>query len=234
MFRVAQYFFWVISNVFNSRIRRYCRKLRPQLCTNLGGGGMIHGLTSQMLRVHNAHVWEIEAGGLDTVCIFSPWKVTRYLPLVNKRRNYHPGWVPMRAERNDCHLFFGGGLAVLCDGWWPPQAEEERDDMEKVKLDNKRILFNLLPAHVAQHFLMSNPRNMVSIRRHVRRRLNSRRSFAPLWVAQKRAQNVMIRHPAMKKELLGAYLAFGWNGWKMSQVHARTRKCRTSWGPDFV
>lgn len=43
------------------------------------------------------------------------------------------------------------------------QAAEERDDMEKVKLDNKRILFNLLPAHVAQHFLMSNPRNMVSI-----------------------------------------------------------------------
>ena len=41
------------------------------------------------------------------------------------------------------------------------QAEEERGDMEKVKLDNKRILFNLLPAHVAQHFLMSNPRNMV-------------------------------------------------------------------------
>ncbi|KAG8510535.1 Adenylate cyclase type 1, partial [Galemys pyrenaicus] len=41
-----------------------------------------------------------------------------------------------------------------------PQAEEERDDMERVKLDNKRILFNLLPAHVAQHFLMSNPRNM--------------------------------------------------------------------------
>lgn len=36
--------------------------------------------------------------------------------------------------------------------------------MERVKLDNKRILFNLLPAHVAQHFLMSNPRNMVSSR----------------------------------------------------------------------
>ena len=43
------------------------------------------------------------------------------------------------------------------------QAEEEREDMEKVKLDNKRILFNLLPAHVAQHFLMSNPRNMVRL-----------------------------------------------------------------------
>ncbi|KAI7790484.1 adenylate cyclase type 1 [Triplophysa rosa] len=39
-------------------------------------------------------------------------------------------------------------------------AEEERDGMEKVKLDNKRILFNLLPVHVAQHFLLSNPRNM--------------------------------------------------------------------------
>lgn len=43
------------------------------------------------------------------------------------------------------------------------QAEEERDGMEKVKLDNRRILFNLLPAHVAQHFLLSNPRNMVSV-----------------------------------------------------------------------
>lgn len=42
------------------------------------------------------------------------------------------------------------------------QAEEDRDGMEKVKLDNRRILFNLLPAHVAQHFLLSNPRNMVS------------------------------------------------------------------------
>ncbi len=47
-------------------------------------------------------------------------------------------------------------VCVFC-----PQAEEERDGMEKVKLDNKRILFNLLPAHVAQHFLLSNPRNMV-------------------------------------------------------------------------
>lgn len=45
-----------------------------------------------------------------------------------------------------------------------PQAEEERDDMERVKLDNKRILFNLLPAHVAQHFLTSNPRSMVRAR----------------------------------------------------------------------
>eukprot|EP00064_Thunnus_orientalis_P008342 superscaffoldBa00000987_g8365 len=53
-------------------------------------------------------------------------------------------------------------LKLRLDYLWATQAEEERDDMEKVKLDNKRILFNLLPAHVAQHFLMSNPRNMCS------------------------------------------------------------------------
>ncbi|XP_023671291.2 adenylate cyclase type 1-like isoform X2 [Paramormyrops kingsleyae] len=51
-------------------------------------------------------------------------------------------------------------LKLRLDYLWVAQAEEERDGMEKVKLDNKRILFNLLPAHVAQHFLLSNPRNM--------------------------------------------------------------------------
>ncbi|KAM4604747.1 adenylate cyclase type 1-like [Polymixia lowei] len=51
-------------------------------------------------------------------------------------------------------------LKLRLDFLWAAQAEEERDGMEKVKLDNRRILFNLLPAHVAQHFLMSNPRNM--------------------------------------------------------------------------
>ncbi|KAJ8336829.1 hypothetical protein SKAU_G00380490 [Synaphobranchus kaupii] len=51
-------------------------------------------------------------------------------------------------------------LKLRLDYLWAAQAEEERDGMEKVKLDNKRILFNLLPVHVAQHFLLSNPRNM--------------------------------------------------------------------------
>ncbi|XP_072543344.1 adenylate cyclase type 1b isoform X2 [Salminus brasiliensis] len=51
-------------------------------------------------------------------------------------------------------------LKLRLDFLWATQAEEERDGMEKVKLDNRRILFNLLPVHVAQHFLMSNPRNM--------------------------------------------------------------------------
>ncbi|XP_062284903.1 adenylate cyclase type 1 [Scomber scombrus] len=54
-------------------------------------------------------------------------------------------------------------LKLRLDFLWAVQAEEERDGMEKVKLDNRRILFNLLPVHVAQHFLMSNPRNMVSL-----------------------------------------------------------------------
>ncbi|XP_035375907.1 adenylate cyclase type 1b [Electrophorus electricus] len=51
-------------------------------------------------------------------------------------------------------------LKLRLDFLWAMQAEEERDGMEKVKLDNRRILFNLLPVHVAQHFLLSNPRNM--------------------------------------------------------------------------
>ncbi|CAK6434792.1 unnamed protein product [Pipistrellus nathusii] len=51
-------------------------------------------------------------------------------------------------------------VRLRLDYLWASQAEEERDDMERVKLDNRRILFNLLPAHVAQHFLLSNPRNM--------------------------------------------------------------------------
>ncbi|XP_016053785.1 PREDICTED: adenylate cyclase type 1 [Miniopterus natalensis] len=51
-------------------------------------------------------------------------------------------------------------VKLRLDYLWAAQAEEERADMERVKLDNRRILFNLLPAHVAQHFLLSNPRNM--------------------------------------------------------------------------
>lgn len=101
-----------------------------------------------------------------------------YLPLVIKISNYISLWATLKAhcvwtikhhfgftslgEDSPLRLCF-----VIVDG---VQAEEERDDMEKVKLDNKRILFNLLPAHVAQHFLMSNPRNMVSIHRPVQAR----------------------------------------------------------------
>ncbi|RWS04161.1 Ca(2+)/calmodulin-responsive adenylate cyclase-like protein [Dinothrombium tinctorium] len=55
-------------------------------------------------------------------------------------------------------------LAVLIHGrqveWtarldflWNAQANEEKHDMHELQNSNKRILFNLLPAHVAQHFL---------------------------------------------------------------------------------
>ena len=39
------------------------------------------------------------------------------------------------------------------DFLWQYQAREEKLDMEALQSSNKRILFNLLPAHVATHFL---------------------------------------------------------------------------------
>ena len=39
------------------------------------------------------------------------------------------------------------------DFLWQLQAREEKMDMEALQSSNKRILFNLLPAHVATHFL---------------------------------------------------------------------------------
>ncbi|XP_018896468.2 adenylate cyclase type 1 isoform X1 [Bemisia tabaci] len=39
------------------------------------------------------------------------------------------------------------------DFLWQVQANEEKRDMEALQNSNKRILFNLLPAHVASHFL---------------------------------------------------------------------------------
>jgi adenylate cyclase 1 len=39
------------------------------------------------------------------------------------------------------------------DFLWQLQAREEKLDMASLQGSNKRILFNLLPAHVATHFL---------------------------------------------------------------------------------
>lgn len=39
------------------------------------------------------------------------------------------------------------------DFLWQLQAKEEKHEMEALQTSNKRILFNLLPAHVATHFL---------------------------------------------------------------------------------
>ncbi|XP_056122223.1 adenylate cyclase type 1b [Rhinichthys klamathensis goyatoka] len=92
------------------------------------------------------------------------------LELSGLRRSSGWGWLSVRGlEPIVSLLLFSTALALhsrqmdlklRLDFLWATQAEEERDGMEKVKLDNKRILFNLLPAHVAQHFLLSNPRNM--------------------------------------------------------------------------
>ena len=45
------------------------------------------------------------------------------------------------------------------DFLWQYQAREEKLDMEALQSSNKRILFNLLPAHVATHFLDNQFRN---------------------------------------------------------------------------
>lgn len=66
-------------------------------------------------------------------------------------------------------------LAVLLHGrqveWtarldflWQVQANEEKREMDALQHSNKRILFNLLPAHVAAHFLDNQFRsNMVRL-----------------------------------------------------------------------
>lgn len=61
-------------------------------------------------------------------------------------------------------------LAVLIHGrqveWtarldflWNAQAYEEKADMHELQNSNRRILFNLLPSHVATHFLDNQFRN---------------------------------------------------------------------------
>lgn len=72
--------------------------------------------------------------------------------------------------------------------------------MEKVKLDNRRILFNLLPAHVAQHFLLSNPRNMVSVRK------KQTPNKTKTWVVQ---TETGIRTVATKRQRRRRMLIFG-------------------------
>ncbi|KAL1138220.1 hypothetical protein AAG570_009911 [Ranatra chinensis] len=65
-------------------------------------------------------------------------------------------------------------LAVLIHGrqveWtarldflWQIQANEEKRDMDALQHSNKRILFNLLPSHVAMHFLDNQFRNNMEL-----------------------------------------------------------------------
>lgn len=53
---------------------------------------------------------------------------------------------------------------VRLDFLWQVQANEEKREMDALQHSNKRILFNLLPSHVATHFLDNQFRNnMVSL-----------------------------------------------------------------------
>ncbi|XP_022241729.1 Ca(2+)/calmodulin-responsive adenylate cyclase-like [Limulus polyphemus] len=65
-------------------------------------------------------------------------------------------------------------LAVLVQGrqveWtarldflWNAQANEEKHEMHQLQNNNRRILFNLLPAHVAMHFLDNQFRNNMEL-----------------------------------------------------------------------
>ncbi|XP_040577884.1 adenylate cyclase type 1 isoform X2 [Lepeophtheirus salmonis] len=49
------------------------------------------------------------------------------------------------------------------DFLWQIQARDEKFDMEALQNSNRRILFNLLPAHVATHFLDSQFRNNLEL-----------------------------------------------------------------------
>ncbi|ROT64675.1 putative adenylate cyclase type 6 isoform X2 [Penaeus vannamei] len=49
------------------------------------------------------------------------------------------------------------------DFLWQCQASEEKQDMDALQESNRRILFNLLPAHVATHFLDNQFRNNMDL-----------------------------------------------------------------------
>ena len=58
------------------------------------------------------------------------------------------------------------------DFLWQLQAKDEKHEMESLQTSNKRILFNLLPAHVATHFLDAQFRsNLVSDIKTVERKV---------------------------------------------------------------
>lgn len=67
-------------------------------------------------------------------------------------------------------IIFHFALAILIHGrqveWtarldflWNSQANEEKTEMLELQTSNRRILFNLLPSHVATHFLDNQFRN---------------------------------------------------------------------------
>ena len=48
------------------------------------------------------------------------------------------------------------------DFLWKVQATEEKEDMEGIREYNRRLLHNILPGNVAEHFLLSRDKSDVS------------------------------------------------------------------------
>ncbi|XP_047136993.1 adenylate cyclase type 5 isoform X1 [Hydra vulgaris] len=53
-----------------------------------------------------------------------------------------------------CYSYLHEQISRL-DFLWKAQATQERDEMEDKRKYNKKLLYNILPAHVAEHFLQS-------------------------------------------------------------------------------
>ena len=52
---------------------------------------------------------------------------------------------------------------VTCIGTLHFYITEEKEEMEHLHAYNKKLLSNILPAHVAEHFLSGDKRNDVSV-----------------------------------------------------------------------
>lgn len=70
----------------------------------------------------------------------------------------------LRFSRSLCYFILISSIVKNTKELLLCQAAEEKQDMDALQESNRRILFNLLPAHVATHFLDNQFRNnMVSI-----------------------------------------------------------------------
>jgi adenylate cyclase 1 len=64
-----------------------------------------------------------------------------------------------RIVPTECGQQFWQFLVLQLDFLWQSQAKEEKQEMNARQHSNRRILFNLLPSHVAQHFLGQDGHN---------------------------------------------------------------------------
>lgn len=80
--------------------------------------------------------------------------------------------VPSKYSLTILLLLFVGSLVVhghqaeatsRLDFLWKLQALEEKEDMEHLQAYNRKLLANILPAHVAEYFLTADRKNEVCI-----------------------------------------------------------------------